>query len=118
MGVNPYFSNYDLWDHIDRGEFPSWTMYVQLIPEAEGEKYKYDIYDDTKTISHKDYPLIPFGKFVLNKNPVNYFCEVEQVAFAVSHMVPGIEPSNDKVLQGRLMSYSDAHRHRLGGNYE
>lgn len=88
------------------------------MPEAEGEKYKYDIYDVTKIWPHADYPLITVGKMVLNKNPDDYFAEVEQSAFAPTHMVPGIEPSNDKMLQGRLFSYPDTHRHRLGANYD
>ena len=91
---------------------------MQVMPEKDGEKYKFDIFDITKVWPHSDYPLIPVGKLVLNKNPDNYFAEVEQVAFAPTHMVPGIEPSMDKMLQGRLFSYPDTHRHRLGPNYE
>merc|ERR1711988_365188 len=75
-------------------------------------------FDLTKVWSHKEYPLIEVGRMVLNRNPLNYFAEVEQVAFAPSHMIPGIEPSPDKMLQGRLFSYSDTHRHRLGANYQ
>ena len=89
-----------------------------MIPEKAGEDYKFDIFDVTKVVPHADYPLIPVGKLVLNKNPDNYFAETEQVAFAPTHVVPGIEPSNDKMLQGRLFSYPDTHRHRLGANYE
>ena len=88
------------------------------MPEKEGESYKYDIYDVTKVWLHSDYPLIPVGKFVLNRNPENYFAEVEQSAFAPTNLVPGIEPSNDKMLQGRLFSYPDTHRHRLGPNFD
>jgi catalase len=88
------------------------------MPEKDGENYKWDIYDITKVWPHSDYPLIPIGQMVLNKNPTNYFAEVEQAAFAPTHMVPGIEPSNDKMLQGRLFSYPDTHRHRLGPNYD
>lgn len=112
------YSTLDLFENIAKGNFPSWTFYVQLIPEAEGEKYRYDIYDITKVWPHGDYPLIPVGKLTLNRNPDNYFAETEQVAFAPTHMVPGIEPSNDKMLQGRLFSYPDTHRHRLGPNYD
>lgn len=104
--------------NIAKGNFPSWTWYVQLIPEKEGENYKFDIFDVTKVVSQKDYPLIPVGKFTLNKNPDNYFAETEQAAFAPTNMVPGIEPSNDKMLQGRLFSYPDTHRHRLGANFD
>jgi catalase len=91
---------------------------MQIIPEKDGESYKYDIYDVTKVWPHSDYPLIPVGKMVLNKNPENYFAEVEQAAFAPTNLVPGIEPSNDKMLQGRLFSYPDTHRHRLGPNFD
>jgi catalase len=91
---------------------------VQLIPEKEGEAYKYDIFDVTKVVSQADYPLIPIGKLTLNQNPQNYFAEVEQAAFAPTNMVPGIEPSNDKMLQGRLFSYPDTQRHRLGSNFD
>lgn len=80
-------------------------------------KYKYNIFDVTKVVSQKDYPLIPFGKLVLNRNPQNYFAEVEQSAFAPAHLIPGIEPSLDRMLQARLFSYTDTHRHRLGVNY-
>ena len=112
------YATRDLFDNIQKGNFPSWTWYVQLIPEKAGEDYKFDIFDVTKVVPHADYPLIPVGKLVLNKNPDNYFAETEQVAFAPTHVVPGIEPSNDKMLQGRLFSYPDTHRHRLGANYE
>jgi len=81
-------------------------------------KYRFNPFDITKVWPHKDYPLVPFGRMVLNRNPENYFAEVEQSAFSPSHLVPGIEPSPDKMLQGRLFSYPDTHRHRLGVNYE
>jgi len=112
------YATRDLFDNIAKGNFPSWTWYVQLIPEKAGEAYKYDIFDVTKVVPHADYPLIPVGKLVLNKNPENYFAETEQSAFAPTHLVPGIEPSVDKMLQGRLFSYPDTHRHRLGANYD
>lgn len=76
-GFNPYFSSQDLYETIEKGDYPSWTWYVQLIPEAEGEKYKWDIYDVTKSWCHNDYPLIEVGRIVLNANPKNYFAEVE-----------------------------------------
>jgi catalase len=84
----------------------------------DGFKYRWNIFDITKVWPQADYPLIPVGKLVLNRNPENYFAETEQVAFAPSHLVPGIEPSLDKMLQGRLFSYPDTHRHRLGVNYK
>lgn len=79
-------------------------------------QFKFNPFDLTKIWPHGDYPLIPVGKLVLNKNPKNYFAEVEQLAFSPAHLVPGIEPSPDKMLQGRLFSYTDTHRHRLGAN--
>ena len=114
---NPDYATQDLFEHIDKGEFPSWTFKVQIMPEADAEKYTWDVTDITKVWPHDDYPLIEVGKFTLNRNPKNYFAETEQSAFSPSHFVPGIEPSNDKMLQGRLFSYPDTHRHRLGPNY-
>ena len=108
----------DLYESIEKGDHPSWTWYVQIMPEADAANYKYDILDITKVWPHADYPLIEVGQMVLNRNPDNYFAEVEQSAFAPTHTVPGIEPSNDKMLQGRLFSYPDTHRHRLGANYD
>jgi catalase len=112
------YATKDLFDHIASGKSATWTLKVQIMPEADGYKYQWNIFDVTKVWPHADYPLQEVGKMVLNKNPENYFAEVEQVAFAPAHMVPGIEPSNDKMLQGRLFSYADTHRHRLGVNYQ
>ena len=112
------YATNDLFNAIAKGEYPSWTFYVQIMPEKDGEKYRFDIFDITKVWPHGDYPLIPVGKFTLNRNPENYFQEVEQSAFAPTNLVPGIEPSNDKMLQGRLFSYPDTHRHRLGANFD
>ena len=112
------YATQDLFDNIAKGNFPSWTFKVQVMPEKDAEKYRFDVFDITKVWPHSDYPEILVGKLVLNKNPDNYFAETEQVAFAPTHMVPGIEPPNDKMLQGRLFSYPDTHRHRLGPNYE
>ena len=114
---NPDYATKDLFDSIEKGEFPSWTLKVQIMPEADADTYKYDVFDITKIWPHSDYPLIEVGKLVLDRNPTNYHVEVEQSAFSPSHLVPGIEPSNDKMLQGRLFSYPDTHRHRLGPNY-
>lgn len=88
------------------------------MPINDGFKYRWNIFDVTKVWPHADYPLIPVGKLVLNRNPENYFAETEQSAFSPSHLVPGMEPSLDKMLQGRLFSYPDTHRHRLGANYD
>jgi len=116
--TNPDHHTKDLYDSIENGDHPSWTLYVQLMPEKDEAAYKYDSFDTTKVWSHKDYPLIKVGKMTLNRNPENYHAEVEQSAFSPSNFVPGIEPSNDKMLQGRLFSYPGAQRHRLGGNYQ
>ena len=88
-----------------------------MTPE-QAEQFRYNVLDLTKVWSHKDFPLREFGKIVLNENPKNYFAEIEQAAFSPSHTVPGIEPSADPVLQSRLFSYPDTHRHRLGVNYQ
>nr|UWM72185.1 catalase [Brachionus rotundiformis] len=116
-GENPDYATEDLYNAIASGNYPSWTLYIQVMTFEEAEKCKFNPFDLTKIWPHGDYPLIPVGRLVLNRNPVNYFAEVEQIAFAPSHMIPGIEPSPDKMLQGRLFSYSDTHRHRLGANY-
>jgi len=112
------FSTSDLYNNIAKGNFPSWTWKVQIMPEKDAAGYKFDINDITKIWPHADYPEITIGKFTLNRNPENYHAEVEQAAFSPGHLVPGIEPSMDKLLQGRLFSYPDTHRHRLGKNYE
>lgn len=114
---NPDYSTEDLFNNIKSGNFPSWTFSIQVMPEKDADRYEWDVLDVTKVWPHSDYPLINVGKLVLNRNPDNYFEEVEQAAFAPSHLVPGIEPTNDKMLQGRLFSYADTHRHRLGPNY-
>ncbi len=93
-------------------------MYVQIIPYEEGLNYKWDIFDVTKVVSHKDYPLIKVGKLTLNQNPSNNFTDVEEAAFSPANLVPGIEASPDKLLQGRLFSYKDTQRYRLGVNFE
>ena len=88
------------------------------MPEVEAEKYRFDVLDITKVWPHGDYPLIKVGKMTLNRNPANYHAEVEQSAFSPSHFVPEIESLNAKMLQGRLFSYPDTHRYRLGVNYK
>jgi catalase len=113
-----HFSTSDLYHEIEKGNFPSWTWYVQVMPEKDADNYRFDVFDITKVWPHKDYPLQKVGKMTLNRNPENYHAETEQSAFSPSHLVPGIEPSADKMLQGRLFSYPDTHRHRLGKNYE
>ena len=108
----------DLYGAIDRGEFPRWTMQVQIMPEADAEKTPYNPFDLTKVWPHADYPLIEVGTIELNRNPDNYFAEIEQAAFSPSNVVPGIGFSPDKMLQARIFSYADAHRYRLGTHYE
>ena len=108
----------DLFGSIERGEFPRWTMYVQVMPELDAEKTPYNPFDLTKVWPHRDYPLMEVGTVELNRNPENYFAEVEQAAFSPSNVVPGIGFSPDKMLQARIFSYADAHRYRLGTHYE
>ncbi|CAH1798535.1 unnamed protein product [Owenia fusiformis] len=114
---DPDYATRDLYNAIAEGNFPSWSMFIQVMTFKEAETYKYNPFDLTKVWPHSDFPLIPAGRFVLNRNPKDYFAEVEQIAFAPIHMVPGVEASPDKMLQGRLYSYPDTHRHRLGTNY-
>ncbi|MCF2533366.1 catalase [Yinghuangia soli] len=107
----------DLHQAIERGVFPSWTLHVQIMPVADAPKYRFNPFDLTKVWPHADYPLIKVGRLVLNRNPENVFAEVEQSAFSPNNFVPGIGPSPDKMLQGRLFAYADAHRYRLGVNH-
>nr|AKZ20727.1 catalase [Tegillarca granosa] len=114
---DPDYAIRDLYNAIETGKFPSWTLKVQVMTFEEAEKFRYNPFDLTKIWPQKEFPLITVGKMVLDRNPKNYFAEVEQIAFAPIHMIPGIEASPDKMLQGRLFSYPDTHRHRLGSNY-
>ncbi|MEG0418577.1 catalase [Gordonibacter sp.] len=107
----------DLFEAIDRGEFPKWTFSIQVMDEATAKNYKENPFDITKTWSHKEFPLIEVGELELNRNPENYFADVEQAAFNPQHLVPGIGLSPDKLLQGRLFAYGDAQRYRLGVNH-
>lgn len=107
----------DLYESIERGDFPKWTFYVQVMPETDADKVPYHPFDLTKVWPHKDYPPIEVGVMELNRNPENYFAEVEQAAFNPGNIVPGIGFSPDKMLQGRLFSYGDAQRYRLGVNH-
>jgi len=115
--TEPDYATRDLFNAIANKDFPSWTFYIQVMTYEQAEKFKWNPFDLTKVWPQTEYPLIPVGKFTLNRNPQNYFAEVEQLAFAPSHLVPGIEASPDKMLQGRLFSYDDTHRHRLGANF-
>jgi catalase len=116
-GENPDYCQLDLLRAIERKEFPSWTVKVQIMPFADATNYRFNPFDLTKVWSQRDYPLIELGKLVLNRNPENYFAEIEQAAFDPANFVPGIGPSPDKMLQGRLFAYGDAHRYRLGINH-
>ena len=107
----------DLREAIDRGEFPSWTMHVQVMPFADAADYRFNPFDLTKTWPHGDYPLIPVGKMTLDRNPDNYIAQIESASFDVSNVVAGMGFSPDKMLQARVFSYSDAHRYRIGTNY-
>ena len=114
---DPDHATRDLFEHIRGGNVAAWRAYVQIMPLADADTYRYDPFDVTKVWRYRDYPLIPVGRLVLDRNPQNFFAEIEQAAFSPGTFVPGIEPSPDKLLQGRLFSYPDTQRHRLGGNY-
>jgi catalase len=116
--MDPDFAQRDLVNAIETGDFPKWALKVQIMTEEQAKTYHWNPFDLTKTWSHKDFPLIDVGVMELNENPKNYFASVEQAAFAPAHVVDGISYSPDKMLQGRLLSYPDAQRYRLGTNYE
>ena len=118
VGADREYSQRDLFESIVRKDFPKWRMCVQIMPEAEAKTYRFNPFDLTKTWSQKDYPLVEVGIMELNRNPENYFAEVEQSAFDPGNVVPGIGFSPDKMLQGRLFAYADAARYRIGANYE
>ncbi len=107
----------DLFNAIENGEFPQWRFCIQTMTETQAAQYKHNPFDLTKVWSHKDFPLQDVGILELNRNPENYFAEVEQAAFAPSNIVPGIDFSPDKVLQARIFAYADAQRYRIGTNY-
>ncbi len=113
-GIDPDFAQRDLLEAIDRGDFPKWNVKIQVMSLEQAKAHPFNPFDLTKTWSQKEFPLIDVGVLELNENPKNYFAEVEQAAFAPAHVVNGIDYSPDKMLQGRLLSYPDAHRHRLG----
>ncbi|WP_444910897.1 catalase [Microbulbifer sp. TRSA005] len=107
-----------LFGAIEKGDYPKWSLQLQVMPEADAAKTNYNPFDLTKVWPHRDYPLIEIGEMELNRNPDDYFAELEQAAFSPSNVVPGISFSPDKMLQARVFSYADAHRHRLGTHYE
>ncbi|KIA96555.1 hydroperoxidase [Pedobacter kyungheensis] len=114
-GKDPDFHRRDLWDAIEAGAFPEWELGIQVIPEADEFKFDFDILDPTKLIPEELVPVQRIGKMTLNRNPDNFFAETEQAAFHVGHVVPGIDFTNDPLLQGRLFSYTDTQLIRLGG---
>ncbi|EYC43415.1 hypothetical protein Y032_0494g2447 [Ancylostoma ceylanicum] len=116
-GEDPDYAIRDLYNAIERGDYPTWNFFIQVMTFEQAEKWPMNPFDVTKVWPHGEFPLIPVGKMVLNRNPKNYFAEVEQAAFSPAHVVPGVEFSPDKMLQGRLFSYTDTHFHRLGTNY-
>jgi len=116
-GIDPDCATRDLYEAIAKGDYPSWRLEVQIMTPEQAKKYRFDPYDITKVWPHADFPPMNVGRLVLNRNPENYYAEVEQAAFSPANFVPGIGPSPDKMLQGRLFSYHDTHRHRLGPNY-
>ncbi|MDQ1678527.1 MAG: catalase [Actinomycetota bacterium] len=116
-GEDPDVHQRDLHTSIAAGNAPSWTLYMQVMPFADAAGYRFNPFDLTKVWPHGDYPLIKVGRMVLDRNVTNYFAEVEQAAFEPANMIPGIGPSPDKMLLGRLFSYPDTHRYRIGPNY-
>jgi len=117
-GEDSDYHTRQLFEVIGRGDYPKWTFYVQVMPEAEAETYQWNPFDLTKIWPHADYPLIEAGVLEMNRNPSNYFAEVEQSAFSPANVVPGISFSPCKMLQGRIFAYADAQRYRLGVNFE
>ena len=116
-GENPDFAGEDLRNAIARGDYPSWRVAVQIMTPQQAKTYRFDPFDTTKTWYESDFPLIEIGRLTLNRNPGNFFNEIEQAAFCPANMVPGTSASPDKMLQGRMFAYSDAQRYRLGVNF-
>jgi Catalase len=115
---DPDFHRRDLHEAIKQGDAPEWRLAMQVMPLADAADYRFNPFDLTKVWPHADYPLIPVGRMVLDRNPENYFAEVEQASFSPSNLVPGTGLSPDKMLMGRIFSYHDTHLHRIGPNYE
>ena len=117
-GIDPDWATRDLFERIEKKDYPKWELSVQIMPEEEAETYQWNPFDLTKVWPHGDYPLIKVGIMELNRNPSNYFTDIEQAAFDPSNIVQGISFSPDKMLQARIFSYADAHRYRIGANYQ
>jgi len=116
-GVDPDIATRDLFDSMARGEHPAWNVEVQIMTAGQARTFRFDPFDVTKVWPHGEFPPIPVGRLVLDRNPENYFADVEQAAFSPGNLVPGIGPSYDKMFQARIFGYHDTHRHRLGPNY-
>jgi catalase len=116
--VDTDYHTRDLFEHIRDGEYPSWTLQVQIMPYEDAENYRFNPFDLTKVWPHGDYPLMEVGRMTLDRNPTDNHTEIEQIAFQPNNLVPGIGPSPDRMLLARLFSYADAHRYRLGVNYQ
>jgi len=116
-GADADYYRRDLHDAITRGDFPTWDVFVQIMPYEDAKTYRFNPFDITKIWPHTDYPLIPVGHYTLNRNPENFFAQIEQAAFSPSNLVPGIDISPDKMLMARVFSYADAQRARIGTNY-
>jgi catalase len=117
VSEDPDYHRRDLLDHIARRDYPSWTLYVQIMPYQDAESYRFNPFDLTKVWPHRDYPLHRLGRLVLDHNPENFFAQIEQAAFEPNNLVPGVGVSPDKMLLGRMFAYSDTHRYRIGPNY-
>jgi catalase len=117
-GEDADYHRRDLFEAIRRGDFPSWTLKMQIMPFEEAKTYRFNPFDLTKVWPHSDYPLYEVGRLTLTRNPTDFHTEIEQAAFEPNNMVPGIGPSPDKMLLARLFSYADAHRARMGVNYK
>ncbi|HET6609475.1 MAG TPA: catalase [Rhodopila sp.] len=117
VGADTDYYLRDLFDAIERRDFPKWTVSIQVMPYEDAKTYRFNPFDLTKVWPHADYPLIKVGQFELNRNPENYFAQIEQAAFEPQNLVPGIDVSPDKMLLARIFSYADAHRYRIGTNY-
>jgi catalase len=116
-GADADFYRRDLHEAIERGDFPKWDMFVQIMPYEDAKTYRFNPFDLTKVWPHGDYPLVPVGTLTLDRNPQNFFAEIEQAAFSPANTVPGIGISPDKMLMARVFSYPDAQRYRVGTNY-
>ncbi len=117
-GIDAEYHTRDLYTAIERGDYPSWTLYMQIMPFKEAETYRFNPFDLTKVWLHADYPLVEVGRMTLDRNPTDFHTEIEQAAFEPNNMVPGTAVSPDKMLLARVFSYADAHRARLGVNYK